>query len=1447
MTEPFIADCLAIFNTVTGAPKRSSDSRIKVLGFLEQPVDLVALSDYSAIIAHPISFSEIRDKLQVGSPNAYNSPLQFIIEFRRVISNFMRYNWMKDMALCRNELRKMLLHFEEEVEKKYPGQYSAHPHLGVLLSAIENSLKLPSVAGGSKSLAVYSLFNNVNCYYAPDYHYPPGYLAAIDTPMCMNRILEKLIECGQYSSSSGSISIPKKNGKGKAKVATPAASTSSQFVRYYRNNTTEEVLEDVVLIRENIVKYGQVGGTNDLTATFIADAEAIERSIREFLEAAAAKAAAAPVPAPPVVTTTTGDATTLGITTAKASSKSSKKAPTPASPPPAPVPVSTTTATKPKLTLSLGKKSTAATTSTTTTTVAFSSSSSSASSTSGAGMHYSTSGIAELGQNSTFVAIALRVIFMEALQEVKRHFMVNRFNQARILTSGPFLKAVDPLKYPDYAQIVTNPMDLTIIEKKIVNNRYTAALSTVPAGKTTPLSSVLNLRSFSDGEKVASEESTGVVSAGMEAIWAIRCDFELLRSNAHLYNTGEQGLEVRLMVDALYDVFNYKMLELVTRVGQGIPLQCTSPQSQKWISGTSLATGSSSTRAEQAARYISVFHSLLYTFQAEHALKVASKQPRQLGTGEEEECRDKDGNILIGDVRLLRWLETASAPSEAVTTYLSVLEADRVEAERVEGERKAALLLKRVSAGPKVRPHVEAAIAAVAASPVEAIVEAKVPSGPTLTIKAPSRKSTGGKSKSSVALHNADSAETVLATESVTAVAPMDINMLMEVEAEPSYIEPQQAAVALSLPEQEVREMEPWENECAAIVKRICLHDFVAISKDITREKCICNFFAPVVLDAVKLKSLKIEPMDLTTLINMVESGGLVSYDGTVIPRVKDPEDFYRKLVSIFSSPVLQNEGSVDSQDPASFSSKVASRARTLARFSKWLCLEKLPLSDAPDDEVDGDRKSSAQLEPAEVSLEEADNLDPKQLVLTTAARDIQRRFRRDCFLKKFAPNEAKFSKDCTKLLNALEKACTRLKRDKMIYSWLSVPVQGFADYAVYVRNPMDIGTVKRKLEAFEYTSYHAFIEDLRLVFKNAVTYNSAHIESDTTGLSKEMVEKATSCMAALDEYLYPTFSVDVADRWDRADLLNGEARRKREKAEEIENKLLAEKAEFFAAEQAKLKLIDSKFAADMDIAKKRQESKKALQERADEENEAQLLIAGGLDEEVVESGAFKSWKYENIAGLVTSNKQLSSMSVEPSDADKGTIFFPGAQMLLPLPVSAPVPGGDTATGESATSTSDSITSSSSAVAVAAAPPSISITGSGMFAIIRPNYTRSQELFMKYQVARHHVRQRAWDVWVSRPGTQSGSSLDSVEQETETEVSVSQMDVDGDGDGAAVESMVNTEASRVFVDVSNIDDSEQAGLKRKHAAITITMKPVSSVPKQKHVHVLKPRLDWSEE
>ncbi len=61
----------------------------------------------------------------------------------------------------------------------------------------------------------------------------------------------------------------------------------------------------------------------------------------------------------------------------------------------------------------------------------------------------------------------------------------------------------------------------------------------------------------------------------------------------------------------------------------------------------------------------------------------------------------------------------------------------------------------------------------------------------------------------------------------------------------------------------------------------------------------------------------------------------------------------------------------------------------------------------------------------------------------------------------------------------------------------------GIPDYPIIVKNPMDLSTVKKKLDAHAYETPEEFEADIRLIFKNCYLYNGA--ESDVSRLGKEL------------------------------------------------------------------------------------------------------------------------------------------------------------------------------------------------------------------------------------------------------------------------------------------------------------------------------------------------------
>ncbi|XP_062105889.1 transcription factor GTE4 [Humulus lupulus] len=99
-----------------------------------------------------------------------------------------------------------------------------------------------------------------------------------------------------------------------------------------------------------------------------------------------------------------------------------------------------------------------------------------------------------------------------------------------------------------------------------------------------------------------------------------------------------------------------------------------------------------------------------------------------------------------------------------------------------------------------------------------------------------------------------------------------------------------------------------------------------------------------------------------------------------------------------------------------------------------------------------------------------------------------------------------KFFKSCTSLLDKLMKH----KHGWVFNEPVDVAGLGLHDYHTIIKQPMDLGTIKSRLSKNWYKSPKEFAEDVRLTFRNAMTYNppgqDVHIMADQ--LSKIFEER---------------------------------------------------------------------------------------------------------------------------------------------------------------------------------------------------------------------------------------------------------------------------------------------------------------------------------------------------
>jgi hypothetical protein len=77
----------------------------------------------------------------------------------------------------------------------------------------------------------------------------------------------------------------------------------------------------------------------------------------------------------------------------------------------------------------------------------------------------------------------------------------------------------------------------------------------------------------------------------------------------------------------------------------------------------------------------------------------------------------------------------------------------------------------------------------------------------------------------------------------------------------------------------------------------------------------------------------------------------------------------------------------------------------------------------------------------------------------------------------------------------------------------------GLYDYPQIIKRPMDLGKVKKKIDESEYTSVQETAEDIRLVWKNCMTYNmdGSDFHKLAKRLSKNFEDKYKSMLKELD------------------------------------------------------------------------------------------------------------------------------------------------------------------------------------------------------------------------------------------------------------------------------------------------------------------------------------------
>lgn len=470
------------------------------------------VQNYTTLIPFPTSFETVNNRIQgkgSGQVKKYTYLNDFALDIRRICGNFFRFNYFADPITVKNrkDFARILFKFEQswldlqaEIDQSQKGMYFTQPlpQLKWCLAAFDETVK---VKVGEK--------HPIDDFIHPISFYFPNpvdlkiYKASVKNPMCFAEILSNMVEC-VYGALE--------------QVTDDVDAIVSNCSTYWSRGVADkvvggELIKSALQLQTAFLKSIKASETAHEANPTKANAPSSAISLMQrFVPVSASSQAAVPAPAPAPVAVTAGKAIAAkGKMAGSVTSDSSSAAAPPAS------------ASSGSLKLKFTATATA-----------------------------SAMSPPEVVSLSAASAAALerkldkylRAAFKLCLDGIKEHYLVGTVQGASITvkTARPFLRAVDPLQFPDYATIITEPIDIGKIEKKLsTGDRYSC---------------------------LTSSNSSADLAVGN-----IIRDLTLLRDNAHTYNTGKENVEVRIMADCLLNYFKFLLRECLKFIKQQTQLR----------------------------------------------------------------------------------------------------------------------------------------------------------------------------------------------------------------------------------------------------------------------------------------------------------------------------------------------------------------------------------------------------------------------------------------------------------------------------------------------------------------------------------------------------------------------------------------------------------------------------------------------------------------------------------------------------------------------------------------------------------------------------------------------------------------------------------------------------------------------------------------------------------
>ena len=265
------------------------------------------------------------------------------------------------------------------------------------------------------------------------------------------------------------------------------------------------------------------------------------------------------------------------------------------------------------------------------------------------------------------------------------------------------------------------------------------------------------------------------------------------------------------------------------------------------------------------------------------------------------------------------------------------------------------------------------------------------------------------------------------------------------------------------------------------------------------------------------------QPMDLTTVECALLAGN----------KYTSPEDFVNDLALVFSNAIVFNKDGKDIGDPLSCAYYDASIH--LLRYCRWLSLELLSEYVDSSEHMDVSEDPTLPLTSWKLTLgnHKKAREEMEAIVLNES---IERSLEGD----RFTWTET----ECEKLLKAL-----RLQSDLKYMTFFIQPNYP-ADYSAFIAKPMDWEHVQRNLRKRVYEKFHEVVDDLRLIFSNALKYNARHAGTDS--VSGRAFDSAKYMSNKL-EVAVNKMMVAVSDRLERERIDHENTEREIAAAERVE------------------------------------------------------------------------------------------------------------------------------------------------------------------------------------------------------------------------------------------------------------------------------------------------------